>query len=137
MTQDPATAFFAAYTADFERYDANAVAEHFSFPLLVTGDADPVDVRSVADKEEWMETLTMLLDLYRGFGVATATVLDSSTTSISDRVHQATVHWSLRDGSDQEIYDFHGTYTLIERDGRLRIAAIAHNELGKILSKLG
>jgi hypothetical protein len=137
MSAEQVEDFFARYRADFERFDADAVAGHFAFPLHVTGDADPVDVRSVASKEEWLETLTMLLDLYRGFGVTSAVVLDSTTTSLSERIHQATMHWSLRDGSDVEIYDFHGIYTLIERDGHLRITAIAHDELGKILAKLG
>lgn len=136
MAQDPVAAFFDAYRADFESFDAEAIASHFAFPLHVVGDGDPVDVRSVADKDEWLETLTMLLDLYRGFGVTTAVVLDSSAVAIAERVHQASMHWSLRDASDDEVYDFHAVYTLIEREGGLRIAAIAHDELGKIMAKL-
>ena len=128
--------FFDSYREAFERYDVDAVADHFTFPLHIAGDSDPVDIRCVVARDEWLETLTMLLDLYRGFGVTTAAVLDSNTTSLSDRIAQAAMHWSLRNSTDEEIYDFHGVYTLVAVDGVFHIAAIAHDELGKIMEKL-
>lgn len=39
------------------------------------------------------------------------------------------IHWALRDGSGSDLYDFNALYTLVEVDGALRIAAIAHDEL--------
>jgi hypothetical protein len=128
--------FFDSYVKAFERFDVGAIADHFTFPLQVAGDSEPVDLRCVADRDEWLETLTMLIDLYKGFGVQTAAVLESTVTALSDRITHAGMHWSLRDESDQEVYDFHGVYTLIVVDGDLRIAAIAHDELGKIMAKL-
>lgn len=128
--------FFDSYRRAFERFDVDAIAGHFTFPLHVAGDSDPVDLRCVASRDEWLETLTMLIDLYKGFEVKTATVLESTIVALSDRIAHATMHWSLRDGLDQEIYDFRGVYTLVAIDGDFRVAAIAHDELGKIMAKL-
>ena len=128
--------FFDSYREAFERFDVSAVADHFTFPLQVAGDSEPVDLRCVASRDEWLETLTMLIDLYKGFGVTTATVLESTVTTLSDRIAHAAMHWSLRDGSGQEIYDFNGVYTMVAVEGEFRVAAIAHDELGKIMAKL-
>lgn len=128
--------FFDSYREAFESFDVDAIAGHFTFPLQIAGDSDPVDLRCVDGRDEWLETLTMLLDLYRGFGVTTAAVLESTITSLSDRIAHAGMHWSLRNSSDEEVYDFHGVYTLVVVDGDFRIAAIAHDELGKIMAKL-
>ena len=128
--------FFDSYREAFERFDVDAVADHFTFPLQVAGDSEPVDLRCVATRDEWLETLTMLIDLYKGFGVTTATIVRSTVTSLTDRIAHAAMHWSLRDGSDQEVYDFNGVYTLVAVDGEFRVAAIAHDELGKIMAKL-
>ena len=128
--------FFDSYRQAFERFDVDAIADHFTFPLQVAGDSEPVDLRCVESRDEWLETLTMLIDLYKGFGVTTATVLESTVTTLSDRIAHAAMHWSLRDGSDQEVYDFKGVYTLVAVGGDLRVAAIAHDELGKIMDKL-
>ena len=133
---DRAEEFFQSYIEVFEKFDAEGIADHFTFPLHVTGESDPVDVRSVASREEWLETLQTLLELYKGFGVATAEVLDTTTTVISDRVLQVARHWSVRSGSGEEIYDFNGIYTLVDKDGGLRITAIVHDELPKIVAKL-
>lgn len=128
--------FFDSYRRAFERFDVGAIADHFTFPLQVAGDSEPVDLRCVASRDEWLETLTMLIDLYKGFEVKTATVLESTIAALSDRIVHATMHWSLRDGSDQEVYDFKGVYTLVAVGVDFRIAAIAHDELGKIMAKL-
>lgn len=136
MAHERVVSFFDSYRAAFERFDVEAIADHFAFPLHIVGESKPVDLRCVGSREEWLETLAMLLDLYRGFGVTTAEVLHSSMMELSEHVAQAVMHWSLRTGSDDEIYDFHGIYTLVEVDGDYRIAAIAHDELGEITAKL-
>jgi hypothetical protein len=134
---DPRAAeFLSDYRSAFERFDARSVADRFVYPCSIVGDADPVDVRSVATHDEWVGQLEMLLDAYRRFGVRSARVLDSATTSLTPRILQVAVHWSLRDAADQEVYDFRALYMLVEEDGALRIAAIAHDELPKIMRLL-
>lgn len=136
VSDSEAARFFDSYVAAFERFDGDAVADHFHFPLHVTGHGDPVDVRSVPDRAAWMETLNMLLDVYRGFGVTTAHTLERSTVALSDRVLQVAVHWSLRDGADREVYDFNGVYTLVRDGDTWRVTAVAHDELPKIMERL-
>ena len=134
--EERVTRFFESYRHDFERFDVDAIASHFGFPCHVTGDGDAVDLRCVSDREEWLGTLTMLLDLYRKFGVRTANIISATTTAISDRVLQASMHWSLRNAADEEIYDFRALYTLAEIEGELRIVGIAHDEVPKIMALL-
>ncbi|HEY7875790.1 MAG TPA: hypothetical protein VIG64_11785 [Actinomycetota bacterium] len=128
--------FLDDYRSVFEQFDADAVAERFAYPCLIVGDGDPVDLRAVGSHAEWVEQLKMLMDIYKGFGVRTAAVLDSNAMSVTPRVIQVAIHWSLRDADDREVYDFHAVYTLVEREGALRIAAIAHDELPQIMALL-
>lgn len=131
-----ATEFLEDYRTTFESFDAGAVAERFAYPCLIAGDADPVDLRVVEDRAAWTAQLEGLMEIYKGFGVRRARVLSSSTSSLTPRVLQVLVHWSLRGDGDREVYDFHAAYTLVDLGGVPRIAAIAHDELPKIMALL-
>jgi hypothetical protein len=135
-SSEEAVLFFESYVAAFERFAADEVAEHFTFPLLVTGEGDTVDVRCVADAEEWNGTISLLFDLYRGFGVRTAKPMEMTTVDISPNVMQVAVHWLLLSTEDEEIYRFDGVYTLIRTADTWRVTAIAHNELPRITERL-
>ncbi len=123
------SAFFESYRTAFERFDAPAVAGHFAFPSHVTSDTGEIVLSSIASSEEWSGKIERLLGMYRAIGVSSARVLDLAETRLSPRLSQVTVHWELHDGAGQLLYDFEAAYTLVEIDGALRIAAIAHNEI--------
>lgn len=129
---DRAAAFFDSYVAAFERFDAAAIAAHFAFPCHMTSEtgAEP-DLRSIPDEEGWRADIEGLVGFYRSAGVATARMLEASSTPVSGAVEQAAIHWRLEDAAGAEVYDFHAVYTLVERDG-LRIAALAHDELPRV-----
>lgn len=141
MTDDAMAArvagFLASYVAAFERYDPDAIADHFAYPVQVTGDADEVTPVTVPAKDAWVVRLGELLGAYRSLGVATARVLDLSTTGLSPRLVVADVDWSLDDRAGATIYTFDSVYTLAQVGDGLRIVAIAHNETPRLRAAIG
>jgi hypothetical protein len=123
-----ASVFLDSYVKDFERRDAPAIAEHFRFPLQVTGDAGEVTSVSIPSRDAWMPLLERLLIAYARLDVRTARRLELYTNALSPRLGQATTRWALEDSAGDLVYQFDATYTLAETDGSLKIAAIAHNE---------
>jgi hypothetical protein len=125
-------AFLQSYRTAFQRFDAWGVVNHFAFPSHVTSDADEVALMTVASEDEWLGTVEHLLGMYRRVGVASARILELAVTELSPRLCQAVVHWELRDAAGRQLYRFEATYSLVEINGKLRIAALAHNELPKL-----
>ncbi len=123
------SAFFDSYRTAFERFDAPAIAGHFAYPSHVTSDTGTLALSTIASLEEWIGKIERLLGMYRAIGVSSARILDLAPTELSPRLVQAIVHWELHDGAGQLLYDFEAAYTLGEIDGKLRIAAIAHDEI--------
>lgn len=128
-TLDPdVQAFFDSYLAGFEKRDAKSIAEHFGFPLHVTGDAGEVTVVSIPSVEAWIPQLERLLGLYAQLDVKTAKMRDARTTRFSPRLAQVAVGWTLESSGGKTIYEFDATYTLVATGDALKITAIAHNE---------
>ena len=121
-------AFFDSYRAAFERRDAKAIADHFRFPLHVTGDAGEVTVVSIPSVEAWIPQLDRLLGLYAQLDVKTAQMREARTTRFSPRLAQAAIAWALESSAGRTIYEFDATYTFVATGDALKITAIAHNE---------
>ena len=131
-------AFFESYRAAFERFDAAKIADHFAFPCHVTGDGEPIALLPVADKASWVAQLERLLGMYRAIGVSTARLAGLEVSELSPRLFQAAVHWKLFDAQARPLYAFEAVYTLaLVDDDRLRVAAIAHNEMPRYRECLG
>ena len=122
------TTFIESYRAAFGRLDAEAIAGLFTYPLLITGDAERITPASIGSREEWIGHLRRLLQTYCALGFASADPLAIGVVALSPRLFQAAVDWQLRDGAGAPLYDFNAVYTLAEVAGDLRITAIAHNE---------
>jgi hypothetical protein len=120
--------FFDSYRAAFERRDVAAIAEHFRFPLHVTGDAGEVSAVAIPAVESWIPQLERLLAGYAQLGVHTARMLETRTSRFSPRLAQAAVHWALETSAGKPIYEFDATYTLAKTGEQYKITAIAHNE---------
>ena len=121
-------AFFDSYRNAFERRDAAAIADHFRFPLHVSGDAGEVSVVSISSVEAWIPQLEGLLAGYKQLDVKTAQMVDVRITRFSPRLAQAAVHWALQSSATKTIYEFDATYTLAGTGASQKITAIAHNE---------
>jgi hypothetical protein len=121
-------AFFDSYRDAFERRDAGAIADHFRFPLHVTGDAGEVTAVAIPSVEAWIPQLERLLAVYKQLDVRTAQMVDVRITRFSPRLAQAAVHWALESSAGKTIYEFDATYTLAGTGASQKITAIAHNE---------
>jgi hypothetical protein len=121
-------AFFDSYRNAFERRDVAAIADHFRFPLHVSGDAGDVTVVSIPSIDAWIPQLERLLAAYKQLDVKTAQMLEVRITRFSPRLAQAAVHWALESSTAKPIYEFDATYTLAGTGASQKITAIAHNE---------
>lgn len=124
-------AFFESYRAAFERFDARAVLEHFAFPCHVTTDTGETAQLISATEADWSRQIDRLLSLYRSLRFQAARVVSLDTVTLTPRVFQARVHWALDAAAGSRLYEFTALYTLIDSDGRLRITAIAHDEVAQ------
>ena len=136
MAEVQVQAFFDTYRETFARYDAAALADLFTFPLQVVGDAEQVTPISIASRDDWLGVLDGLLGAYRTLGVAGGEPLEIDARELTPRLASARVHWELRREDGSAIYDFTGVYTLAAVDGEWRVAAIAHDELPKLTAAL-
>ena len=123
------SAFFDSYRTAFERQDAAAIADHFSYPGHVTSDAGEIVLVPITNRQEWIGKLEQLLGMYRAIAVSSARVLNLVLTEISPRLVQAHLHWALDNAAGERLYDFEAIYTLTQSNDAFHITAIAHNEL--------
>ncbi len=121
--------FFDSYRTAFERQDAAAIADHFSYPGHVTSDAGEIVLVPITDRQEWIGKLEQLLGMYRAIAVSSAHVLGLALTEISPRLVQAHLHWALHNAAGERLYDFEAIYTVTKSNDTFHIAAIAHDEL--------
>jgi hypothetical protein len=134
---DTPESFIEHYRTVFERFSAPEILEHFAFPLQVAGDiVSGVIVTVAASKDQWTQQLETLLAGYRKLGVTRSQARSLEVVTISPNLVQARLHWDLFDGAGDPIYDFHSVYTLGRFEGRLRIIAIAHDELPRLRGAL-
>jgi hypothetical protein len=126
-----------AYRAAFKAFDVSAIADLFSYPCQITTDVGEIEVTTVPTREAWVPQLERLVGAYRMIGVRSAEFMELSTSELTSRLAQATVHWGLVDADGQRLYDFTASYTLADRGEGLRIIAIAHNETPLLRAVLG
>lgn len=131
------TRFFEAYVADFTSFDASAIAKHFAYPCHITSENEPVQLTVANSEDEWRTQIEGLVALYQQFGVADASILEMSEDVLSPRVTQVRVHWMLKTGTGEDVYDFTGVYTLVDQGSGLKVSALAHNELPRLMALLG
>lgn len=120
--------FFEAYSDAFLAFDAEAIADLFTFPCQVIGWDDEITVLAVSSRAEWLAQITRLVGGYRWLGVATANRRYMQTHELATGLVLALVGWRLCDDEGNIVYDFEAAYTLVDLHAEYRIAAIAHNE---------
>lgn len=128
--------FLKLYRAAFTQADLSALVDCFVFPLQVVSVADGEASSSVAYVEEWPGVLERLLGAYKRLGVTDCVPLAVEITDPMDAVAVMRVHWALQRAGREPVYDFIAVYTLAFAAGRLRIVALAHDELPKMRAAL-
>ena len=123
--------FFESYRAAFEESNAPAITDLFTYPLHIISDAGKISLTVIETRDDWIEQVGQLLDMYQAIGFSSAHILELAGTELSPRLIQAVVQWGLYDSAGGILYDFKAMYTLIMINDSLRIAAISHDEIPK------
>ena len=128
--------FMEQYRTAFKQADLSSLVDCFAFPLQVVSVADGEASSSVALLEEWPGVLERLLGAYKRLGVTDCVPLAVEITEPMDAVVVMSAHWALQRADREPVYDFTAVYTLALATGRLRIVALAHDELPKMRTAL-
>jgi len=125
-----AQSFLERYRITFETLSAPSIAEHFAYPVHITGDDGGRVTLAVAEsKDPWIQQLQGLLGLYRAIDVRRAEAVDIAFGHATASVVQARVRWALSSGANDPLYEFDASYTIARTADGLRVVAIAHDEL--------
>ena len=129
--------FLRSYRMAFEHLDPANIAGHFVYPAHVTSDAEEISLTPVSTNAQWLPQLESLVAQYRAIGFRSARIMETNTIELSPRLLQTNVRWELLDDAGAPLYAFDVSYTLVEVQRELRIAALAHNELPRLRACLG
>jgi hypothetical protein len=124
------------YRTAFKQADLSALVDCFAFPLQVVSVVDGEASSSVASVDEWPAVLERLLGVYKRLGVTDCVPAAVEITEPLDAVAVMRVQWALQRADLEPVYDFIAVYTLALAAGRLRIVALAHDELPKMRKAL-
>jgi predicted phosphodiesterase len=128
--------FFDTYRAAFEAYDTEAIVDHYLLPSYVASDATEVALLAMATREDCREGIERVLARHRELGVVTGRALDYRATELSPRLTVLDLSFEFRNAGNEPLYDFRGCYTLVRQGADWRIAAIAHNQIPRLLARL-
>lgn len=124
------------YRTAFMHADLSALVDCFAFPLQVVTVTAGEASSSVAYGEEWPGVLERLLVAYKRLGVKDCVPLAVEITEPMDAVAVVRMQWALQREDREAVYDFTAVYTLALAASRLRIVALAHDELPKMRAAL-
>lgn len=129
--------FFETYRAAFEAFDAVALSGFFTYPCQITSDSGDVQIRTIASRDDYVETIRLFLKTYTAACVSSGRITDTHVRDISDNLAIVTLRWDVLGADGSRLYSFRATYTLVRVDREWRIAAIAHDELSHLKRILG
>jgi hypothetical protein len=130
---DDLKAFFRAYCAAFEALDVEAIADCVAYPSHIVSDGDDVTLIAITNRQECLATMNRVVELHRELGAPSGRIHDLSILELSPRLVQASLHMEVLDRASNHLYDFQATYSLARFSGAWRIAAIAHNQIPRLL----
>jgi hypothetical protein len=126
-------AFLESYRDAFERLDAAAIADHFAYPSYIASDADEVTLMQLSNRQDCLTAVEKVVAMHRELEVLSGSIRDLSIVELSPRLTQASLRMEVHDRAGGVLYDFEGIYTLAETRSGWRIAAIAHNQIPRLL----
>jgi hypothetical protein len=125
-----------AYMTAFERYEIDTVLGHFVFPCHFVSDGEEVALMPLATEQACRVGIERVFAWHRELGVAGGRVLQQTIVELTPRLHCLDAQIQLEDGSGKTLYDFRGIYTFVRVQDAWRIAAIAHNQIPRLLACL-
>jgi hypothetical protein len=126
-------AFLECYRDAFERLDADAIADHFAYPSHITGDADEIALLQLSNRQDCLAAVERVVAMHRQLEAPSGSIRDLSIVELSPRLTQASLTMEVHRRTGGMLYDFEAVYTLAETRTGWRIAAIAHNQIPRLL----
>ena len=126
-------AFLESYRDAFERLDAAAIADHFAYPSHITGDADEIALLQLSNRQDCLAAVEKVVAMHRELEAPSGTIRNLSIVELSPRLTQASLTMEVHRRTGGMLYDFQAVYTLAETRTGWRIAAIAHNQIPRLL----
>ncbi|MET4387509.1 ketosteroid isomerase-like protein [Bradyrhizobium sp. F1.4.3] len=126
-------AFFQTYCAAFQALDVEAIADCVTYPSLIVSDGDEITLIAIANRQQCLLTMSKVVELHRQLGAPSGRIHDLSITELSPCLVQASLTMDVLDRASNHLYDFRATYSLAKMVGAWRIAAIAHNQIPRLL----
>lgn len=112
-------AFFHSYAKAFVSLDANALVDLYTMPLLLVHQDEPHFFSTI---EQLSENMVGLVEAYRTIGLNRAEFEVLSCTTLSGKVTQVHVQWSLYKGDQDRFSYFDCFYHLLEdKNGVLKV----------------
>jgi hypothetical protein len=123
-----------SYLGAFERLDAAAIAEHFAYPSHISSDADDVALLQLSNRQDCLAAVEKVVAMHRELAAPSGSIRDLSITGLSPRLAQASLRMEVNARAGGMLYDFEAFYTLVETPAGWRIAAIAHNQIPRLVA---
>ena len=135
-TMPAVRALLESYRDAFERLDAAAIADHFVYPSHIAGDADEIVLLQLSNRQDCLAAVEKVLAMHRELEAPTGSIRDLSIVELSPRLTRASLRMEVHRRTGGTLYDFEAAYTLAETRAGWRIAAIAHNQIPRLLKCL-
>jgi len=126
-------ALLESYRDAFERLDAAAIADHFACPSHIAGDADEIALLQLSNRQDCLAAVEKVLAMHRQLEAPSGSIRDLSIVELSPRLTQASLTMEVHRRTGGMLYHFEAVYTLAQTRGGWRIAAIAHNQIPRLL----
>jgi len=122
--------FLSSYREAFVCKNPEAIAAHYSEPMLVYSEGNKV----VFHNHQLAATeVKKLLSVYEQLGMADAVITSLSTVLREGNVEQVLANWTLYGNHKEKLVSFKTSYTLThDASGTTCLFAISHNELAEI-----
>jgi ketosteroid isomerase-like protein len=124
-------ALLESYRDAFQRLDAAAIADHFAYPSHIIG--DEVALIQLSNRQDCLAAVEKVVAMHRELEAPSGSIRDLSIVELSPRLTHASLRMEVHGRAGEMLYDFEAAYTLAETRTGWRIAAIAHNQIPRLL----
>ncbi len=123
-----------AYFAAYQRENLDEILDWFLLPCHFVSDADTVALTPLATREACRAGVEKVLGWHRDLGVKRRRIVKQLIIELSPRISCVDVTVDLEDDGGVKLYDFEAVYTFVRSGLDWRVAAIAHNQIPRLLS---
>jgi len=88
-------ALLESYRGAFERFDAEAIADHFAYPSHIASDAAEIALISIEKRQDCLDAVEKVITMHRQLGAPSGTIHDLSIAELSPRLAQASLRMEV------------------------------------------